>query len=315
MIVIVDFDGTLALGTTSRISDRAPNIGLIQRLAQLKNSINPTIKVVTARGSRNGLSESEKRQRYGKDIEAWLLKHNVPYDGLSFNKEYGSIYVDDMTVGPNELFQGETSPFTKNKIVFTETTVIKSTATAASECSWYGLASGVLLVPQVLFCNDELIILERIKDTRPPKWYEVIEVIESMKAACSANRQFATYAANIKMPTYATQKTIAVIESLPEHPATFFHGDLSTTNVLVQAQTGKVYCIDPNYKEVFGSHLTDAGKAYFSYVAYEKDYTQAKRIASHYGKEVVMFAVAEGLRVCKYRPEYISIVNNIADLV
>ena len=33
------------------------------------------------------------------------------------------------------------------------------------------------------------------------------------------------------------------------------------------------------------------------------------------GPDVWRYAVAEGLRVCKYAPKYISIVNNIADFI
>ena len=36
MIVIVDFDGTLALGLTEVIKERTPNLPLIQRLQKMK---------------------------------------------------------------------------------------------------------------------------------------------------------------------------------------------------------------------------------------------------------------------------------------
>jgi len=315
MIVIVDFDGTLALGTMTRISERRPNKPLIERLRALKKAINPTIKVVTARGSRFNLTDEQKRQRYYADMEQWLMEHGVPYDCISFNKEYGSIYIDDMTIGQHEPFGAMVSPFTKNEILFTLDTVIKHTANAANEYKWYQLAKGIVKTPEVLFCNDEVIILGRIYGASTPQSFEMIELIESYKGAAIPNFEFATYTSNIQLVDGSTAKTRSVIETLPEHEGTFFHGDLSTTNVLVEERTHTKYCIDSNYKGVFGSYLTDAGKAYFSFVAYEKDYNAAKRIAEYYGQDVVRFAVAEGLRVCKYQPKYISIVNNIADLV
>jgi hypothetical protein len=61
--------------------------------------------------------------------------------------------------------------------------------------------------------------------------------------------------------------------------------------------------------------LTDAGKAVFSLIAYEASFDEAKKIVNEFGPDVWHFAVAEGLRVCKYQPKYISIVNNIADLI
>ena len=115
---------------------------------------------------------------------------------------------------------------------------------------------------------------------------------------------------NIKPIKHATQKVLDL--EYPKHDSTFFHGDLSTTNVLV---ADKIFCIDPNYRNVFGSYLTDAGKAYFSLVAFNKDFKEAEKIVDAYGCNVRRFAVAEGLRVCKYQEKYISIVNNIADTI
>jgi tRNA A-37 threonylcarbamoyl transferase component Bud32 len=112
-----------------------------------------------------------------------------------------------------------------------------------------------------------------------------------------------------------SEKTRTLAETVADHvhPATFFHGDLSTTNLFC-TDTG--WClIDPNCKHIFGSYLTDAGKAAFSLIAYEAQFPEAQKIADHFGPEVWPFAVFEGLRVCKYQPKYISIVNNIADLI
>jgi thiamine kinase-like enzyme len=312
MIVIVDFDGTLALGK-SRILERLPNKSLIKRLQKLKTLINPTIKIVTARGSRFNLTESQKIERYYADMETWLTRNKVPYNFISFNKEYGSLYIDDMTIGQNEKFSSILSSFTKNNLIVTKKTVIKHTNKAELEIAWYELAKGIVNIPKVLFCNDEMIILERIVNYRKPTANEFIDLIESYKDKEIPNNAFQTYVDNIKIAPLSTYKVQNIVHNLPEHSGTFFHGDLSTTNVLVKKN--KIFCIDSNYKDVFGSYLTDAGKAFFSLVAYEKDYSQANFICQKYGKDVVRFAVTEGLRVCKYDNRYISIVNNIAELI
>lgn len=312
MIIIVDFDGTLALGN-NRIIEREPNLPLIQRLRLLKETINPTIKVVTARGSRFNLTETQKIEKYYADMAHWLDKHQVPYDCISFNKEYGSIYIDDMTINQNEQFSSLLSSFTKNKLICTEQTVIKHTKNAEAEYAWYQLAKGIVNTPQVRFCNDEMIILEKIQNHRKPTAFEILDLIESYKQATIPNAVFSSYEKNIIQIEHSTNKTRDVVLNLPEHEPSFFHGDLSSTNVLMQAD--KAYCIDSNYKNIFGSYLTDAGKAYFSFIAYEKNYQEASQISEKYGKDVIKFAVAEGLRVCKYAPRYISIVNNIADLI
>lgn len=315
MIVIVDFDGTLALGQTSSIKERMPNKTLIDRLHKMKQSINPTIKVVTARGARDNLTTKQKNKRYRQVIEEWLAAHQVPYDELSFNKEYGSLYIDDLSINQFERFNCFESHFTKNKIIVTETKVVKYTINAANEHRWYSLAKGYVNVPYVYSSNQDMIVMEKIETERKPTAQEIIELIQSYKCRQIQNQCFSTYISHVSKQKLGTEKTRGIIASLPELEPSFFHGDLSTQNVLVQQGSESLYCIDPSYKGVFGNYLTDAAKAYFSFIAYEKNYQEAEQIADAFGKDVVRFAVAEGLRVCRDDPKYISIVNNIADLV
>ena len=158
-----------------------------------------------------------------------------------------------------------------------------------------------------------MIILERVKEHKKPTAREIIDLIESYKNKSIKNYSFDSYKRNLPRIRYATAKVKTIIDGLEEHESSFFHGDLSTTNILVQ--DNKLFCIDPNYKGIFGSYLTDAGKAFFSLLAYEQSYSQAKIIADKYGKDVIKYAIAEGLRVCKYNSKYISVVNNMTDLI
>ncbi|MDA1120850.1 MAG: hypothetical protein O2887_10250 [Bacteroidetes bacterium] len=310
MIVAVDFDGTLALGNKSHISILEPNLLLIERLQLLQKTINPKIKIITARGSKSNLTKKEKEKKYLKLISDWLYKYNVPFNSISFNKEYAIIYIDDMTINQDAAFFGLLSPFTKNKIIFTDNSVIKKTENSLLEFEWYKIAAIQIDVPKVLFCNDELIITQRIKEYKNPIAKDFIKIINKIKTIKGNDFPFETYLQNIKPIKHATQKVLDL--EYPKHDSTFFHGDLSTTNVLV---ADKIFCIDPNYRNVFGSYLTDAGKAYFSLVAFNKDFKEAEKIVDAYGCNVRRFAVAEGLRVCKYQEKYISIVNNIADTI
>ena len=314
MIVIVDFDGTLALGLTQVIKDRTPNLPLIQRLQKMKVETGPIIKVVTARGARGGLSNEEKIERYKEDIEGWLKKYNVPFDLLSFNKEYGSLYIDDLSIRQHEDFNSIETEFVKNKIIFTEDMVIKWTPTAETETAWYVYAKKHFLTPEIHSHNPDMIVMERIKTHRKPTANEIIAILECFEYLKIPNYPFETYRKRVSAQNTGSDKVKKIISNLPEHKGTFFHGDLSTTNVLVERDE-KIFLIDPSYKGVFGSYLTDAAKAYFSFIAYERDYNEAKKISDKYGSDVIRFAVAEGMRVCRDRKEYISIVNNIADLL
>lgn len=314
IIISVDFDGTLALGNKSHISLAEPNYFLINQLNKLKENFNVYIKIVTARGSKNNLSIEEKKNRYLTLIQDFCYKYNIPYNEISFNKEYAHLYIDDMTINPNELFFGYNSTFTNNNIVFTDNTVIKNCKTSLLEKEWYTIAQHFLKVPEVLFCNDELIITKKIQETIEPNSQDIINLLSIFKNYYIKNYDFQTYINNLIVPKFSSTKTEHILKNLPNHNGTFFHGDFSISNIL-KTKTNDIYLIDPNYKYVFGSYITDAGKAFFSFVAYSNNFDNAKDISDTFGDIVLYFAVAEGCRVCKYKPEYISIVNNIADLI
>ncbi len=193
--------------------------------------------------------------------------------------------------------------FTGNRIEMNEGTVVKYCKTGESEAEWYERSRCFLDTPKVKYVDREMIITERIYPTEKATAEDFIRLINKFKRSRSHALPFRTYTDNL--PVYSR------MPELPDHPGTFFHGDLSTDNVLKNTRT---WLIDPNMKNVFGSWLTDAGKAVFSFIAYEQDYPSAAKIVAEFGEDVLCFAVAEGLRVCKYRPEYMSIVNNIGEL-
>lgn len=318
MIVAVDFDNTLALGNFPHIHMLRPNEALIGRVREA-HSLGATIVLVTARGEKDGLSEAEKEKKYFVQIRDWLKTHGVPFDKISFKKEYANLYIDDQSIRPDDVFLAKKSEFTQNVVILTDSTAIKSSKTAPFENAWYTAAKMLWFqVPNVLFCNDSCIITERVyHDGFAPTADDFIDLINRMKIRPPLyENDFDSYLKNLPNDLNGlSENTKRVIDELPKlkHGSTFFHGDLSTTNVLI-ASLGPVL-IDPNCKHVFGSYLTDAGKAAFSLIAYEARFDEAQKIVDVFGPQVWHFAVAEGLRVCKYRPEYISIVNNISDLI
>jgi hypothetical protein len=311
MRIVVDFDGTLAGGLTGYITSAEPNYALIERLKRLKQEYECYIVVCTARGAKSNLSVGEKERKYYALIKQFLETYQVPFDEISFNKEYGDLYIDDMTIRPNDEFIPHLSPFTDNKILFTNGSVIKKSKSSIFEKKWYDIARlRGFNVPEVLFVNDETIITERISESMKPRVIDYINLIEEFRHEQIPNYPFQTYLDRLVVHPKNTQKVRELISTLPNHPGTFFHGDLSTTNVLKNERT---WLIDPNYKNVFGSYLTDAGKTYFSLIAYNQDHFGAQMLVEAFGELVKHFAVAEGLRVSKYKPEYTSIINNIAD--
>jgi hypothetical protein len=314
LIINVDFDGTLTIENSIDISKSIPNFELINKLINLKNNTEVYIRIVTARGSKNKLSNQEKIEKYSKQIKDFCYRYSIPYDEISYNKDYAHIYIDDMTINQHDDFFGFKSIFRKNNIIITPKTVVKNCTTAQIEKRWYDIVreKNIIYIPEVLFCNDELIITSRIQSTSNINSGDIIDLLEIFKNNEIINYSFDSYLSNICIPTYASNKIKYIINSLPIHSPTFFHGDLSSSNII---KNNKLFLIDPNYKNIFGSYLTDAGKAYFSFIAYDHNFKEADKIAKKYGKDVIKFAVAEGCRVCKYSPNYVSIVNNIGDLL
>lgn len=321
MVLAVDFNGTLAIGNSPHIAQLAPNRELIARLKAIREEISPEIKIVTALGAKDGiLTDEQKARKYSGPIKAWLSKYGVPYDHISFKKEYANLYIDDQTITPHSGFHGISSTFTGNPVILTETMAIKNAETAPFEGEWYKEAKvRGFDVPEVLFYNSDCIITRRICDYEKPTAADFLPILRRFREIPTAGN-FQTYIDNLPGPIEnQTPDVSRIVAELPQyaHAATFFHGDLSTTNVLCCGYEGKppTYLIDPNVKHIFGSYLTDAGKAAFSLIAYEAQYPEAEKIAAEFGPDVWRFAVAEGLRVCKYQPKYISIVNNIADFI
>jgi len=315
IIICVDFDGTLCLGNKSHITLGEPNRILIERLKEIKQNINAYIKIVTARGSKNKLSEKEKIAKYKVLIENFCAQYDVPYDEISFNKEYADLYIDDMTINPNDYFTGFISNFTKNHIVTTDASVIKIAPTSIFENQWYSIASMYFNTPKVLFCNDSTLITEKIQKTAEASIEQCIDLLYKFKNLSIKNFEYKTYINNIKIIDGSSKKTLAIIGDLAQQPIepTFFHGDFTRNNIIVNNKN--IYLIDSNYKYIFGNYIIDAAKLYFSIVAYEKNIQEANLLVNEFGKEVMKYAVSEGLRVCKYNPNYISIVNNIAEML
>lgn len=314
LTVSVDFDGTLALGNKSHITLSEPNYTLIKRLRELKNTIDVYIKIVTARGSKNNLSTEEKIHKYKKLIEEFCILYNIPYDEISFNKEYADLYIDDMTIDQNSEFSPLKSIFTSNNLIFTEHSVIKKSKTSLFEKEWFDIACNFFNTPKVLFCNDETIITEKIQETSSVKIDQCIDLLQKFKQLSIKNFNYQTYVNNIQLSRYASKKVSLIIDKISKKilEPTFFHGDFYKQNIIVN--NNNLFLIDPNYKYIFGNYITDAAKLYFSLIAFEKNINEANKLVEVFGEDIIYYSVTEGLRVCKYIPNYISIVNNIAEM-
>lgn len=317
-IVVVDFDGTLALGFNSAIKDKPSNTKLIEHINYLKSKGN-YIKVVTARGAYSNTLE-QRTLKYYDIIKAYLDTNNVQFDELSFNKEYADIYIDDLSILPHELetTQDMSSDFTKNIVTRINDVVIKSGLTTKDEYLWYSAYENKEDIPEILNITSHSIFYRYIfVDNRltinPDR---VFEKIESYKEYPRLNDLgFGTYILNIDKhlkgnDITGSKKLIELLMPLNINP-TFSHGDLSIKNIL--PVHGGLKLIDPLYSsEKFGSYIIDYAKLLFSIKFYDGNIELFNSLKAKINIDCIdILIAAECVRVASYKKQFNFIAENL----
>jgi capsule biosynthesis phosphatase len=105
---VIDVDGTICVAERIEGTDAfdypnaRPIDAVISRIRELKSG-GHTIILHSARGMKTHNGDREKIELYVRPImEAWLEKHEVPYDELVLGKPWGPnvFYVDDRALSP-----------------------------------------------------------------------------------------------------------------------------------------------------------------------------------------------------------------------
>mgnify|MGYP001495745902 CR=1 FL=1 len=104
--LIFDLDGTLTMGVASNYEEASPNLELIGRLREFKNQ-GFEIVISTSRNMRTYEGNLGKINKHTlPTIQAWLKKHDVPYDELYVGKPwcgFEGFYIDDKAIRPSEF--------------------------------------------------------------------------------------------------------------------------------------------------------------------------------------------------------------------
>lgn len=104
--LIFDLDGTLTKGASTKYEDAVPNIAVIRKLREYKE-LGFEIIISTARNMRTHEGNVGKINKHTMPIvQAWLSKHDVPYDELYIGKPwcgFEGFYVDDKAIRPSEF--------------------------------------------------------------------------------------------------------------------------------------------------------------------------------------------------------------------
>jgi tRNA A-37 threonylcarbamoyl transferase component Bud32 len=329
MVIVVDFDGTLALGDTSNIPTMHPNLKLITLINQMYNDGN-YIKIVTARGCKSCSTIKEREDKYGKIITNWLNLNGVTYNELSFNKEYGDAYIDDRgynikdTIYYNKL----DSKFTNNKVRRINDCVVKKSDSTIQEVSWYNKALEIGLdIPSVLSYDKDTIATSFIEGSSCYNVDLILNTLRKFKNTKPTNKvNFNSYIERIEnhiKNNPSIKSGIKLIDKLNSinPPNTFNHGDFSTHNQI--ENEGKLYLIDPIYSEdVYQSYVIDAAKHLFSVLYYNLDADFYNICYNEYitkldikEEELNILIASESIRVSNRKKQLINVTNNLIDIL
>lgn len=329
MVIVIDFDGTLALGDTNDINKMHPNLKLIALINQMYNDGN-YIKVVTARGCKSCSTIQERENKYQILITNWLLTHNVKYNELSFNKEYGDAYIDDRgyNIKDTIFYNKLDSKFTINKVRRINNCVVKKSDSSKQEAEWYNKAFEIgFNTPTVLSYDNDTISTSFIDGNKCDDVRLITDVLRKFKSTKSTNNvNFNSYINRIQSHIYnnpsikAGDKLIEMLNKINPHNS-FNHGDFSTHNLI--KSDNKLYLIDPIYsQDIYQSYVIDAAKHLFSTLYYDLDadffnvcyseYVSKLDIDPH---ELDVLIACESIRVSNRKKQLINISNNLIDVL
>lgn len=282
MIISVDFDDTITRSTNGLdIRKEMPEIrwNVVEHMRSLKQQ-GHYIKVVTARGCLSCNNDMNKRiAKYYDRIKQILDVNDVPYDELSFNKEYAEVYLDDScgnaVYSDFEIYH---NPNSKNHVVRYGDMIVKEGPTTGDEWDWY-CRNRKFNVPDGIRFNplQKILYMKYVKPTTCSIYSYASVLRTAMNCKHIENPQAKEMYLNFFKDTIDRSKlemSNAMIialndmccECLPlmvSGYSTESHGDLTTANIIDDGND--VYVIDPVAPEgQYRGTWLDLGKFRFS---------------------------------------------------
>lgn len=272
--IVIDFDDTISIAFDRGWENASPNMDVVNKINQLHEK-GWEIHVLTARGQlscQGNVKAADKK--YRSIIEAWLYKHGVKFDALSFNKPLAAYYVDDKALSPEAFVELNITDIKTGwsgaDIQKRNDRIYKTDKTSLNSAKWYSVASSMVNVPKVHSLIGQTICLEYIKSNgRAFKLKDVVAAIESFSRV-PIDGVFRTYIENIARHCNDHREYHGIIKKLEAHEgyfndhSSFMHGDLSIENIIVT--DNGMYLIDPLWDpESYSSFLLDISKMMCSF--------------------------------------------------
>lgn len=342
MIFVVDFDNTITKNTNGiDIRTTIPEVReeIIEHLKTLKEQ-GHYIKIVTARGCLSCNNDMQKRIAKYYDCVKGILKHyDIPYDELSFNKEYGEVYLDDSAANPiMSKFKIFTNPNSKNTVVRYGDMIVKTGPTVEDEYNWYQ-KNKVFNIPDCISYNPKQHVLYmKFIPSEEMNEYEYAMMIRKAFAVEKTNCSIEIVdnffldsmgRKKVRLNSEKIEKIHKFYESvwgtLKKYYSEESHGDLTMVNMMRSSEDGHIYVIDPVAPEgQYRSPLLDFGKFLFSMDQYlfPVKYLDESRLFRHINyqwslKNIMAIKFCQllcYLRISKYRDSEEDI-EHIEDMV
>ena len=337
--IVLDFDDTLAFTTNRDFNNAKPNVDLIEKTNALFRA-GWQIDIFTARGSLSCKTRKEAELKYKPEIVKWLLKHNVLYHNISFDKPLAAYYIDDKGISPDDFLNTKIQNLEgglSGADIYTDGKLVHKTDKRAHDVvEWFKVVKTIRVsVPQVERVVGETITMKYVEHDKdffknnPLRALALIqETLDKFKKIEYKDKaNFQTYRNRIREHIESCDIEQDVLYALvweeldnsfwPEE--SFSHGDFGITNMLFN-ENHHLTLIDP-IPEVFGCTELDIAKFIASlYInEYDKEIIDLSlRVLCTYNNlredDINILVRCELTRVIKYHPNKEFIIGLIQDV-
>lgn len=137
-----DLDDTICVHRNRDYENARPVEAVIARMQEIRKADPEAwIIIYTSRGMNSCKGDAMLADQTNRPtMEAWLKKHDVPYDQIIFGKPLADVYIDDKAMRPGTFTTGGVQAyegFSGAKVVRIGDVIVKDCGNAIAQADWY----------------------------------------------------------------------------------------------------------------------------------------------------------------------------------
>lgn len=298
--IVIDVDDVISFHKNRDYANAIPNKEVIKKINQLYDKQKYHVTLYTSRGmvSCNG-NLKLIIEKNDKILREWLKEHNVHYDELIFGKPIADMYIDDKCMNVKdflkqefcELKGGSGNNVTRvGNIVKKETTYEKLEKTR----HWNEDSKRLCHTPNIISTLYNAMYMEHIEGAMISDFggeYLMTLLVKRIVSIALSFKEIKYDNFNIEkhiqillkndcnMTNSSIKKCVKLLqkfENVLKENATFCHGDMTLSNLIMELATGRIYFIDPEQDKEASSYLLDLAKLRMSLMGYEQRFGLSK---------------------------------------